>query len=646
VTVNALGVARSSHRTYATKGKGMNRRFRSILIIPAFIAILALPVVVAAQDEPATAAPLFRPGSVAKGAVQIDIRSSGRTIADDIAWPRVNGRTVSPSLLNLRPNGPPTGALPLALDNKLVNDPNADNIQIFPGIMPFVHSTQSETALVKAKGNLIAAYNDSASAILGPNPKGPGLVFLQALFGAYSVSTDNGQTWSSAFFPPVPGSSFTFGDPVLAVAPNGTVYFAQLGADAKGNSTVQVNRSIDGGITWGPGIVVVTDPGADKEWMAVGPDGVVYVTWTSFQANGSAQLRLAKSTDGGNTWHSRTIFAPASNKNPKLPQNAIQFSQPTVDQVTGRLYIPFLHFSNSNQDFIQILVSADEGAHFSFLNFNLAGAPLPTVLPITTPGDLNECGVFVGVTRGDAGVASGAPPPMTTFTPNVRLTIHSGPAFGGSFTGLPRWEHATRLITQPAFFARAGKLYLAWNNSNSNTVADNHAGSRILFIRSTNGGKTWSKQIQASPTRSADLYHVHPSLTAEEATDTNEVSIAYYTQHTNGTVDVDMVTSYDSGITFAPNATRRLTSTHFSLPPTNIPLPNDLNPFNTTNYDQVVAQCYALGEYLAVRTVDEQTYSLWGDDRRLIQEPVNKFDPLSGKTHPQEDVFFQLVTPD
>jgi hypothetical protein len=608
----------------------MDRRFRSILIMPALIAMMALPVVAAAQDESATVAP--RPGSVVKGAVQIDIRSSGRTIADDIARPRVSGRTVSPSLLTLRPAGPPTGALS-ALDNKLVNDPNADNIQIFPGVMPFVHSTQSETALVKAKGNLIAAYNDSASAIVGPNPGGPGLVFLQLLFGAYSVSKDNGETWSRAFFPPVPGSAFTFGDPVLAVAPDGTAYFAQLGADAANNSTVQVNRSIDGGITWSPGIVAATDPGADKDWMAVGPDGVIYVTWTSYQANGSAQLRLAKSTDGGNTWRSRTIFAPGSNKNPKLPQNALQFSQPTVDQVTGRLYIPFLHYSNSNQDFIQILISADEGAHFSFLNFNVAGAPSPTLLPITQPGDLNECGVFLGNKPG-------------SFFPNSRLTIHSGPAFGGSFTGLPRWEHATRLIAQPAFFARAGKLYLAWNNSNSNTFGEDHAGSRILFIRSTNGGKTWSKQIQANPTRSADLFHIHPSLTAEEASDTNEVSIAYYTQHTDGTVDVDMATSYDSGVTFAPNATRRLTSTHFGLPPTNIPIPSKANPFDTTNYDSVVAQCYALGEYMAVRTVDEQTYSLWGDARRPIHEPLNNFDPLSNKTHPQEDVFFQVVTPD
>ena len=629
----------------------MDRRFRSILIMPTLIAILALPVAAAAQNQ-AAAVPTPRAGSVAKGAFHIDVRSSGKMVADDIARPRINGLKVPASSLN---TGSPlasdiVSSLALTLNNEMVNDPKQDNIQIFPGTMPFVHATESEVSLVKAKGNLIAAYNNSSSAIVGPNPNGAGLVLLQALFGGYSVSKDNGKSWRSAYFPPVPGSAFTFGDPVLAVAPNGTVYFSQLGTDAKGNSTVQVNRSTDGGITWSPGIVVAIDPGSDKEWMAVGPDGTIYVTWTSFQSDGSSQLRLAKSTDEGKTWHSRTIYAPRSNKNPAFPQNAIQYSQPTVDQVTGRLYIPFLHFSNSDQDFIQILVSGDEGAHFSFLNFKVPGAPSPTLLPVTTPGDLTECGASVGSSLepvlGDAEVAPGASSAAPKFFPNVRLTIHSGRPFGGSFTGLPRWEHATRLITQPAFFARAGKLYLAWNNSNSKTVADNHSGSRILFIRSTNGGKSWSKQIQASPTRSADLYHVHPSLTAEEASDTNEVSISYYTQHTSGTVDVDMVTSYDSGVTFVPSNRRRLTSTHFSLPPTNIPTPSKANPFDTTNYDRVVAQCYALGEYLAVRTVDEQTYAAWGDDRRSIHEPENKFDPLSGKTHPQEDVFFQVVTPD
>jgi hypothetical protein len=111
----------------------------------------------------------------------------------------------------------------LALDNELVNDPNHDNIQIFPGTRPYVHATESETAIVKAKGNLIAAYNTSENDLVASNPSGPGLVFLQLLTGEYSLSRDNGETWTSAAYPPVPGSSFTFGDPALAVAANCTV---------------------------------------------------------------------------------------------------------------------------------------------------------------------------------------------------------------------------------------------------------------------------------------------------------------------------------------------------------------------------------------------------------------------------------------
>ncbi len=215
-------------------------------------------------------------GAVRKGNVQINIRSSGRILAQQTAQSRVNGMRVSAPSLQLSPAQIPETPIPHS--NTLVNDPNQDSIQKFPGTRPFLHSTQSETVIVKAKGNLIAAFNNSAGIIEAPNPSGPGLAYAQLLIGAYSVSRDNGESWKSAFFPPVPGTIFTFGDPALAVAPDGTVYFSQLGADAAGNSTVQVNRSDDGGLTWTPASVVAVDPGADKEWIATGPDGSIYVT--------------------------------------------------------------------------------------------------------------------------------------------------------------------------------------------------------------------------------------------------------------------------------------------------------------------------------------------------------------------------------
>src|SRR3989449_9880292 len=85
--------------------------------------------------------------------------------------------------------------------------------------------------------------------------------------------------------PIVPGSIATFGGPVGAVDRHGTFYYAGLGADASARTTIQVNRSTDGGHTWSDAVVVQQDNGGDKDWMAVGPDpgsknrDNVYVTW-------------------------------------------------------------------------------------------------------------------------------------------------------------------------------------------------------------------------------------------------------------------------------------------------------------------------------------------------------------------------------
>src|SRR2546422_1943482 len=44
--------------------------------------------------------------------------------------------------------------------------------------------------------------------------------------------------------------------------------------------------------------------------------------------------------------------------------------------------IPFAHFSNSDQDFLQVLASDDAGETFHFLTFNDPSAPDPTLLTV------------------------------------------------------------------------------------------------------------------------------------------------------------------------------------------------------------------------------------------------------------------------
>ena len=44
-----------------------------------------------------------------------------------------------------------------------------------------------------------------------------------------------------------------------------------------------------------------------------------------------------------------------------------------------------------------------------------------------------------------------------------------------------------------------------------------------------------------------------------------------------------------------------------------------------------------------MKSANGTAHVLWGDTRNNVTEPVNALDPLSGQTHPQTDVFFQVV---
>jgi hypothetical protein len=555
--------------------------------------------------------------TVSKLGVEQDVRSGMKVVMDEI----LSGSLLLPDLPTSSTTLDVVPQIQLRGSNVQANLPSGDYVQQFPGFRPFVHATQSEVSTAAFGKHIVLGYNNSAGLHVSPNPSGPGLVVDRVQLSGFAASADGGQTWSNGFLPPSHSASDTFGDPSVGVDRHGVFYYATLGVDSTNHGTIQVNSSSDGGFTWGEGVVVQQDDGSDKEWLAVGRDPVrgdrdnLYVTWTSFQT-AACELRFGRSTDGGATWTSKTIFVPTADANPTHPQNCLTFSNPVVDGVTGTLYVPFLRFSNADQDFIQMMASDDAGDTFHFIAFNASGAPSSTVLPVTQPGELTECGGT-----------------------NIRLTIHGTADAGPGRFGLPRYINASRMTLQPAAAARNGIVYLAWSNSESLSFGSS-AGSDVWYVRSNDGGQTWNSPVIANPTVATDKHHVLPSLAID--TDPNDVHISYYTQHTDSSVDLDMANSHDQGDTFPVNRTVRVTATSSQLPPTNIRL-TDAPNFSATNYDRQIAVCYALGEYQTVTSANGSVYVGWGDDRNQLTEPVNPLDPISGQTHSEQDVFFQKV---
>jgi hypothetical protein len=178
---------------------------------------------------------------------------------------------------------------------------------------------------------------------------------------------------------------------------------------------------------------------------------------------------------------------------------------------------------------------------------------------------------------------------------------------------------------------------MAWSQSDSAVFGDPNSHSNIMFIRSSDGGQTWTTPIQVNPTSSNDVQHVLPSLAIDN--DPQSVHVSYYTQHDDGGIDLDLANSHDRGDTFPASRTVRVTGVTAGLPPSN----NVLSGTLTTNYDRSIRPCYALGEYQSVHSANGRLHVAWGDTRNTVQQPVNPLDPISGLLHQQTDVFYQQV---
>ncbi|TMC33995.1 MAG: exo-alpha-sialidase [Chloroflexi bacterium] len=147
---------------------------------------------------------------------------------------------------------------------------------------------------------------------------------------AFSRSTDGGVSFSPAITVPGSiGSNLNAWDPAVTVAPDGTVYVAFM-IDHGSQWYPVVDASFDHGLTF-PQVSPLTPPDpknwGDRDFLAVGPDGTVYVTWdygpqrTSVTflcdpsgscgfATGDLNVVIQRSADRGASWSSMFYVSP------------------------------------------------------------------------------------------------------------------------------------------------------------------------------------------------------------------------------------------------------------------------------------------------------------------------------------------------
>jgi hypothetical protein len=178
----------------------------------------------------------------------------------------------------------------------------------------------------------------------------------------FARSTDGGKTFSAPLT--LPGSSPSPHnapwDPSIAVAPDGTVYAAFMVSHGSQWYPV-VAASFDHGLTF-PQVTSLVPPDArnwgDRDFIAVAPDGTVYLTYdygpsrssvtylcasngSCGFATGDVNVVMQKSTDGGKT------FGPMKYVSPGFPASGGD-SAPLVVQPGGRIDVLYQDYPITN----------------------------------------------------------------------------------------------------------------------------------------------------------------------------------------------------------------------------------------------------------------------------------------------------------
>lgn len=319
----------------------------------------------------------------------------------------------------------------------------------------------------------------------------------------WATSTDGGTTWTNGFLPGTTVYSNPAGpyaratDPAVAYDAMHNVWLINsLGLTQNGTSilgqTVFVNRSTDGGLTWGNAVTVRTVVGNqnfDKNWIvcddtATSPFyGRCYVEYDD-NGNGNA-LHMEYSTDGGLTWTASSV-----------PNVGVIGGQPVV-QPNGTVVMPI---DNANETALGSTVSTNGGVSYSAITTittikdhtvagSLRSGPLPSA-EVDGSGKVyvvwQDCRFRRGCKSNDIVMTTSTN--GTTWTPIVRVPI--GATNDGHDNFIPGVAVDKSTSGSTAHIAVTYYFYPTANCSSSTCQLD------VGYISSTAGGSSWGASTQ------------------------------------------------------------------------------------------------------------------------------------------------------
>ena len=336
-------------------------------------------------------------------------------------------------------------------------------------------------------------------------------------------------TWRQVIIPGVSkcsGGAFNRAtDPWVTIAPNGDAYVMTLTFQdfpTFSTSIMHVNKSTDGGLTWGPPTQLIRDDSLfrfnDKNSMTADPfdSNFVYAIWdrsrfpsdkrevhsiAGFPRSIRSDAIFTRTTNGGASWEpARAIFMPRANQFGIGHQIAVVLGGPHK----GRLVDAFMLFhgsgSNRKGQEVAVMVSDDRGATWSE----------PLRVSKALPGFVSDPDDGTPLRTGDIIPEIGAGPNGELYIVWQEATLApsgSAIAFSKSLDGGGTWSAPVRINTRPdvqAFTASVealadGTIAVTHYDLRFNTPDPATLPTDYWFLHSHDGGATWI-EARVTPT--------------------------------------------------------------------------------------------------------------------------------------------------
>jgi len=307
--------------------------------------------------------------------------------------------------------------------------------------------------------------------------------FREAGFG---YTSNAGATWTAG---KIQAGTFR-SDPVLGVDSNGNIQYNSL----NGSLQVTIFSSATGGSSWNAGVFAY---GGDKQWMAIDPAmNNFYQAW-SIASNPYAPNTFDKSINSG-----ASFMAPS-----QIPDAPI-WGTLDVD-LDNNLYL--VGWASSGGNLTNIAVSRSINAKNQD-----ASVPTFTTTPVNLGGFLNTGGpnpagllgqLWIGIDKSNGPRRGWVYVLSSVETPTDPMDIH----FIRSTDGGATWSAPVRVNNDTpgnrAFqwfgtmsVAPNGRIDAVWNDTRGS--ADSTI-SALYYSSSSDGGTTWSPNVQVTPTWSS-----------------------------------------------------------------------------------------------------------------------------------------------